>query len=47
MGGSIGCHPCIGKVRFESSHGVFLYVVMLNEIYVLLVKLIKKVDLYI
>ena len=36
VGGSMGCHPYIAQLGFESSHGVFLYDIMLSEMNVLL-----------
>ena len=40
----MGGHPCIEQVGFVSSYVVFLYVIILNKMNVVLMKLINKVD---
>uniref|UniRef100_M1E0T1 Uncharacterized protein n=1 Tax=Solanum tuberosum TaxID=4113 RepID=M1E0T1_SOLTU len=41
VGGGMGLHPCIAQVGFESSHGVFLYVIIFYEMNMLMMMLLS------
>ena len=41
VGGSMGSHSCIAQVGFESSYGVFLYVIIIYEINMLMMMLLS------